>query len=336
MRTRAWLPMLVATLALSGCGLMGNSAPARPLGNNVARATGPSKLTVLGYWAHHKAMSASSLAAYSRSLRYLSPLWYSVMANGSLKTHIDAAVLAEARKLHLSILALVNDGTGTQGFLQSAATRKKTVANIDHIVAANHYAGVNIDFEPAHTRVRPELTLFMTELRDSLPHSDVIVLDVVPHSGGAYNYKALAPEVTQFALMSYDQHSDGTVPGPIAALNWVTSLTSRLKNVVPSSKIDLGIALYGYEWTSGSTHATTIPYDAITPAIKAKGTWNARYDEMTATIGSHIYWWENRKGIAQKIALAKKDHLAGVALWQVGYATPAIYQELVKNIGTQT
>lgn len=335
---------LASVFLLAGCGTTGQASPKTAphrvfSARNTAKAgtatRGGSKLKVIGFWAHHKAQSPASLGAYKRSLTYLSPLWYSMTASGAVKTHPDPTLAAEDKKLHLPVLALVNDATGTQSFLKSAATRKAAVQSIDHIIAANHYQGVNIDFEPPHTRVRSELTLFMTELRDSLPHGDIIVLDIVPHSGGAYNFKSLAPEVTQFQLMSYDQHADGTAPGPVAALNWVTSITNRLKGIVPSSKIYLGIALYGYRWTAGSTHATTIPYYALTPAIKSKEVWSARYQEMSAHVGSNIYWWENRKGIAQKIALAKKDHLAGVAFWQVGYATPSIYSELAKDIGSQ-
>lgn len=337
---------LCSSLAvLAGCGSVGHASPKakspsrtagkRHSGKGAATGTSAGKLKVLAFWAHHKALPPTALGAENHSLTYLSPLWYSMTASGTLTTHTDPALLAEAKKLHLPIIALVNDATGTQAFLKSAATRKAAVTSIDHLVTTNHYAGVNIDFEPPHTSVSPELSMFMLELHDALPHSDTIVLDVVPHSGGAYNFKRLAPEVTQFQLMSYDEHADGTAPGPVAALNWVTSLTNRLKGQVPSSKIYLGVALYGYEWAAGSTHATTIPYNAITPAMKAKGTWNTRYQEMTAKIGTNTYWWENRKGITQKIALAKKDHLAGVAFWQIGYANPAIYHLLTKDIGSQ-
>lgn len=256
-------------------------------------------------------------------------------ASGTLTSKVDPAVVAEAKTLKLPIIPLVNDATGKQAFLTSAATRKAAVQSIDHLIATNHYAGVNIDFEPPHTRTRADLAAFMLELHDSLPKTDKIILDVVPHSGGAYDYRKLAPEVTQFQFMTYDEHSDGTMAGPVASLPWVTSLATRLKSLVPPSKIYLGVALYGYSWAKGSTHAVTIPYDAITPAMKAKATWNPRYQEETATIGSTVYWWENRKSISQKIALAKKDHLAGIGIWQVGYANKAIYSELLKNVGKQ-
>ena len=296
---------------------------------------GSAKLTVLGYWAHHKALPVSSLSASGHSISYLAPFWYALTASGSIKNKMDPALLSEARKLHMAIIPLVSDATGHQAFLSSKATRKMAVQSIDHLIATMHYQGVDIDFEPPHTAMKAVLTAFMIQLRDSLPHTDHIIMDVVPHSGGAYAYTKLAPEVTAFQLMSYDEHSAGTPSGPVAAMNWVSSVASRLKKVVPPSKIYLGVALYGYSWAPGSTHAVTIPYDAITPAMKAKATWNTRYQEMTADIGGKVFWWENRKGIAQKIAFAKKNHLAGIALWQVGYANSAIYHELLTNIGKQ-
>ncbi len=298
-------------------------------GASTARA---GKLSVLGFWSHHKSAPVSSLSASNHTLTAISPFWYSVTASGALTSKVDPSLLAEAKKLHIAITPLVNDGTGTQAFLTSKATRTLAVQNIDHMLASMHFQGVNIDFEPPHTSRKSELTAFMVQLRDTLPKTDTITMDIVPHSGGAYDYAKLAPEVNQLVLMSYDEHSDGTPAGPVAALNWVQSIVGRLKGVVPSSKIDLGVALYGYEWAPGSTHATTIPYNTISSTLKSKGTWNSRYQEMTAAVGGNIYWWENRKGIAEKIALAKKDHLAGIALWQVGFANSAIYTELRKDI----
>ncbi len=297
--------------------------------------TSTKKLAVTGYWAHHEALPVTSLSASDHSLTYISPFLYSLSAKGALHAKPDPALLKEIGKLHISVVPLVGDATGKQAFLTSKAARKAAVQSIDHLIATKHYQGVDVDLEPPHTHLKPELTKFMVQLRDTLPKSDKIILDVVPHSGGAYDYKKLAPEVTGFQLMSYDEHGAGTPAGPVAALNWVTSLTKRLIKVVPPSKIFLGVALYGYEWPIGTTHAVTVPYYAVTPAIKSKGVWNKRYEEMTAKVGGKVYWWENRKGISQKIALAKKDHLGGIALWQVGYANKAIYQELLNNVGKQ-
>jgi len=189
-----------------------------------AAATGhATKLMVLGFWDQYKAAPVSTLSASNHTLSTLSPLWYSVTASGSVTSQVNKPLLTEAKKLHTSITPLFNDGTGKQAFLTSKATRTAAVQNIDHIVAANSYQGVNIDFEPPVTSLKSDLTAFMVQLRDTLPRTDSITIDIVPNSGGAYDYAQLAPEVNHFILMSYDEHSSGTPEGPVAALDWVAS-----------------------------------------------------------------------------------------------------------------
>jgi spore germination protein YaaH len=108
---------------------------------------------------------------------------------------------------------------------------------------------------------------------------------------------------------------------------------------VPASKIILGIPLYGYSWLAGSTVATTIPYNAVTPIMNKNAQWSTLYQETyaryTTVNGPTIAWWESLQGMSQKIALAKKDHLAGVALWHVGYANKSVTQLLLSQIGRQ-
>ncbi|OLZ09663.1 glycosyl hydrolase family 18 protein [Sulfobacillus thermosulfidooxidans] len=316
----------------AGCGI----------GVHAANKTSSSKsppLKVLAFWANDVSGPLTPLYTHSHAITDLAPFWYSLDAHGGLISHVNSAILHQAEKEHIAITPLINDGTGTQAFLASSITRVIAARNIADLVGKMHYQGVNIDFEPPHTRYVNQLTGFMIDLRDFLPRTDTITMDVVPHSGGAYNFSKLAPEVNQFVLMSYDEHDDGSPPGPVAALGWVENILSRMLHSVPASKIDLGIALYGYSWPVGSTHATTIPYNAITTPMIQHAKWSTRYQETyadyTTSTGPHIAWWESLQGMNQKIQLAKKDHLAGIALWHIGYANNAVMQLLLHQIGRQ-
>ena len=310
---------------LSGCGHR-SASPGHAAYAATRKAA--KKLSVIGFWAHSQSGPVSLVAANSKDVSVLSPLWYSLDGSGNLRPKVDQSLLSIARQKHISITPLVSDATGTQAFLTSSVTRKRAVQAIDQMVRSMHFQGVNLDFEPPHTRVQSELTAFVTELRDTLPKSESITMDIVPHSGGAYDYQHLTPNLNGYIVMSYDQHSQGTIEGPVAALNWVESVEARLVKKVPASKLYLGVALYGYSWPSGSTNAATVPSSQIPAAVKAKATWNARAQEMTAMVGGDTYWWENSRGLAQKIALAKRDHLAGIAAWQLGYADASIYRQL--------
>ncbi|AUW94552.1 glycoside hydrolase [Sulfobacillus thermotolerans] len=331
---KQWLSKsLVVTiaLALSGCGLGARAAK--------SGSQAPSKLQVVAFWANDVSTPLTYLYSHPHAITDLAPFWYSVDAYGGLSAHVNTTILQQAQKAHIPITPLVNDGTGTQAFLDNPVTRVAAARNIADMVGKMHFQGVNIDFEPAHTRVVNQLSGFMIDLRDFLPRSDTITIDIVPHSGGAYNYGVLGREVNQFILMSYDEHDDGSLEGPVAGMPWVENILKRLMTVVPASKIDLGIALYGYSWPIGSTNAQTIPYNAVTPAMDQHAVWSQQYQETYArydtSSGPRIAWWESLQGMNQKILLAKQDHLAGVALWHIGYANNAVMQLLLHQIGSQ-
>lgn len=304
------------------------------------QAQAKSSLQVLGYWANDATSGLSGLYKYPRSITYFSPFWYSVTAIGGLKHHVDAGILAKARAAHIRITPLVNDATGAQTFLTNPVTRLNAARNIADMVKSQHFQGVDIDFEPPRTSVAAELAGFSIDLKDFLPHGSVITMAIVPSSGGAYNWSKLMPEVNQFVLMSYDHHADGSYAGPVAATPWVQNILNRMETVVPPSKIDLGVAVYGYVWPKGSTSAVTVPYNAVTPRMQANAKWDTADQSTYATYntasGPVVAWWESLQGMNQKIQLAKRDHLAGIALWHLGYANNSVYQLLLSQIGPQS
>ncbi len=306
---------------------------------NSAIPVAAGKLQVLAYYAAGVHTSLTALWAHPKAVSVFSPFWYSLNSFGGIKSQVVPSVLAQVRKHHIPVEPLVNDATGVQAFLKTYPTRINAARNVADMVKNGGYQGVDIDFEPPNNALAPELTDFMMDLRDRLPRQDVITLAIVPNSGGGYDFKTLNPEVTQFVLMSYDEHSQGTGPGPVAAAPWVDNILTRTENLVPAKKIILGIPLYGYVWPNGSTNAATVPYSAVTPTMKAHAVWNSEDLESTASYKvngiSYVAWWETLKGMQDKIALAQKNKLAGVALWRLGYQNDRVMKLLLKQIGPQ-
>lgn len=297
-------------------------------------------MQVVGFWANDAFSGLSGLYKYPHSITWFTPFWYSVNASGNLVNRTVPSILKEVQKKHIPVTPLVNDMTGSQAFLTRSGTLVNAARNIADMVKANHFAGVSIDFEPQHVYLAPALTRFMIDLRDRLPKGSVITVSVVPHSGGAYQWSALNREVNQYVLMSYDEHDDGSYAGPVASTPWVQRIVARMERKVPPGKIDLGVALYGYQWPKGSTHAVTIPYNAVTPTMNKYAKWDSTDQETyatfsTAAMGPVIVWWESLQGMNQKIQLAKDDHLAGIALWHIGYANNSVYQLLLHQVGRQ-
>lgn len=307
----------------------------------VDAASGPGHpMQVLGFWDNDATAGLTGLYNNPKSITWFTPFWYSVNASGGLVDRVVPSILKECQAKHIPITPLVNDETANQTFLRSPSTLVTAARNIADMVKTNHYAGVSIDFEPSHVSVAPELSHFTRVLRDYLPKGDVITMSIVPNAGPAYQWSQLNPEINQYILMSYDQHDQGSYAGPVAATPWVQNLVKRMEAVVPPSKIDLGVAVYGYEWPRGSTKAVTVPYNKVTPEMNRYAKWDSADQETYATftsptMGPVICWWESLQGMNQKIQLAKEDHLAGIALWHMGYANNAVYQLLLKQVGKQ-
>jgi spore germination protein YaaH len=292
-------------------------------------------MQVIGFWANDASSGLAGLYKYPHAITWFTPFWYAVGANGQLINKANPSILAKVRAAHVPITPLVNDATGRQLFLSNTSTRLNAARNIADMVKAEHFQGVSIDFEPPVNALAPDLAAFTLALRDYLPRGSVITMSIVPQSGGAYEWAKLTPEVNQFILMAYDQHDDGSYAGPVAATPWVQNIISRMTPVVPPGKIDLGVAVYGYTWPRGSTTATTIPYNATTPQMRLHAKWDIADQETYATYGNTIAWWESLQGMNQKIQLAKADHLAGIALWHMGYASDSVYQLLLSQVGKQ-
>ena len=69
---------------------------------------------------------------------------------------------------------------------------------------------------------------------------------------GAYDIAAIAKYVDLVCLMTYDQHTRWTMPGPVAGWQWTVDNLNYALKVVPKEKLSLGIPLYGYHWYTGA------------------------------------------------------------------------------------
>lgn len=194
--------LLASPWALAGCGA---GSPGRP----------PNGRSVVAFWAAGSHQSLSALERAPAIVTAVAPFTASVDANGSVHQRPSANVLTVSRRLGIAATPLFNSPS-SEGFLRRPAARAPAVREIAAVVRREGFPGLHIDFEPPHARDAAALATFVGALRRPLPHA-AIYLDIVPASGGAYDWRQLTPLLTGYALMSYDQHAPGTAPGPVAA-----------------------------------------------------------------------------------------------------------------------
>lgn len=338
------------SLLTSGCGLP-KAMPSPTVGS------GSPPLRVLAFYDDRAEKPRGTIlpliAANRTAISDLAPLWYSVMADGTIRDQSENDVKNFARTNHIRLMPLVINGKGTSDFLLNAGGCTagpcgQAVDNLASMLKRENYDGLNIDFELLKPQARAGLTAFTRQLHArTLALHKVLTVDIIPTGSrraadGAYDFKALAANSDDVVLMTYDAHDDSSKPGPIAPIAWVRKRVDvALKLMVPKNKLILGLADYGYDWTSAN-HGTTIPLKKAEALTSAKGVTVKRTADgephftYTKNGVTHTVWYEDGRSILPKIKLARQMHLKGLALWMAGYETAHYWHSLRAAAGTLT
>lgn len=297
--------------------------------------------------------SLPSLEKFGRNLNVLSPLWYTMMPDGSLEVKVNRRALEVARGQGLKVLPLANMGKNDDAILRDARARDRVIEGLVTAVRENNYDGLTVDIQlfPEDGRTfahdRDLLTDFMRRLRDRLkPVGKELYMAVVPRFGPSreiaaiYDYRALADIVDRVALMTYDYHQETGPPGQVAPFAWVEeNIKEALNAGFRPGQILLGIATYGYDWPAGESGGFSRPSKEIQERAARLGVevkWSDRYQEpyylYTAPNGrTREVWFENRYTLRQKIELMKRYNLGGIAIWRLGFEEPGFWDVLRAN-----
>lgn len=297
---------------------------------------------VLGYSTQYSPQSVSSqqtLSANLNTINAIAPLWYSYRKNGSLETHgyNRAAIRAYAYGRGVSVLPLVTNAGLNDQILINPALRQTVVDSLTHLAVTDGYQGFNIDFEGLNYWAQAGLTAFVAALSQRLhPMGKMVTIAIIPKTasdpyGRAYSQSALGQYADKVVLMTYDHHDIGSSAGPVAPLPWVSAAVNYSLSQMPSNKIVLGLAAYGYNWSSTGQTVEVHDLGAVRLAAQhgAPISWDAVSQEPTFhySVGgvTHTVWYENGYSDAAKIQLARADHLGGVAIWRLGDQDPYLF-----------
>lgn len=310
--------------------------------------------------------SVRSFLAHSEKVGLLVPTWYSVDGNGLVAGEPNPLVLGTAQKQHLPVMPIVACGNKDvlHHLMNDRVAQQAMIASLIRESKQNGYIGIQIDFEDIAWTDRDALSALVKETADAM-HREGLKLSIatVPNAPaaigkdrlskwmysdwrGAYDLKALAESVDFISLMTYDQHSRWTPPGPVAGWDWVVRNVDYALQLVPKEKLSLGIPLYGYHWYAGAplivdkkerpnstANSITIP-DALLLAKEYGGT--PQWDTADHTAWFYIVRDQNREWVFYPDAHAFRDRyrlmqdrgLLGFSSWVLGDEDPAIWDAL--------
>ena len=224
------------------------------------------------------------------------------------------------------------DPAAARRLLRHEARVRRVAARLASYATEQGWDGITVDLERLRPADGPGLVLLLRELQDRMPADRTVSVDVsastsvrIYHARG-YRIRELGRAADVVALMTYDQHGPGwSGPGPIGALPWQRRTLAALTTAVPVSKVDLGVAGYGYTWPAhGTGHTVTdrgarrlVRQDGARAGWKAgKGEWRAELSDGT------VIWWSDRRSYDVRRSLAVQEGIHGVAVWRLGSADP--------------
>jgi spore germination protein YaaH len=314
--------------------------------------------------------SVRSFLAHADKIDLLSPAWYGVDATGLLSGGPNPEVLETARQHHVPVMPLVvNSGFAQEEvhkFLGNAQARQQAIAAMIRESEDNGYVGFQLDLENVNWTDRGALSDFVRETAAAL-HKENLQLSIatIPnapgHPGetgfstwiyenwrGSYDLKAIAEAVDFVCLMTYDQHTTWTVPGPVAGWAWTVENLDYALKVVPPQKLALGIPLYGYHWFAGTpTKAPdkigdkanpTAEYISTDDALDLAKAYNGHleWDPVDRSAWFYFYRDDEREWVfytdvrtfKERYALVKERGLRGFASWVLGTEDQGIWDLL--------
>jgi spore germination protein YaaH len=333
----------------------------------VVRAQQPKSL----FYMTRDPKSVRSFLAHADKIDILVPAWYGVDADGLLSGGANPLVMEMAKQHHVPVMPIVANGDFAQEdfhkLLKNPVAKASMYEQLIRACKENGYTGFQFDFENVHWTDRDALSDLVRDAAAAL-HREGLQLSIatVPNAPGgpagesgfsawiyenwrgAYDLKALAQSVDLICLMTYDQHTRWTAPGPVAGWAWTNDNLNYALKVVPAQKLSLGIPLYGYHWFAGTpVKSDDKGGDKPNPSAEYIGTDEAL--DLGKAYGGHIEWdatdrvsWfyfyrgDMREWIfftdahtfKERYTLAKERGLQGFCSWVLGTEDPGIWDLL--------
>lgn len=313
--------------------------------------------------------SIRSFLAHSTQIDLLVPTWYQVDENGLVTGAPDPTVLKRSHDEGLPvmpIIALFNKKSfhvlganpAAQAGMNEAMVRESKL---------NGYVGFQFDFENIDWTDRDLLTEVVKASAESLHRAGLqLSIATVPNAPGypgaggfakwiytdwrgAYDIAALAKYVDLLCLMTYDQHTRWTVPGPVAGWDWTVENLNYALKVVPREKLSLGIPLYGYHWytgaptrenaqgsgTSNEKPNLTADYISTPNALQLAQTYGGQIQWDAADHSAYFFFYRDQmrewifytdlRTFKDRYELVRQRGLQGFCSWVLGEEDPTIW-----------
>jgi spore germination protein YaaH len=313
--------------------------------------------------------SFESFKTNIRQISVVCPQTFLVSKEGVLSGSVDHRIIELARANNVKVMPLIVNGGFNQKLLHdivsNPASRKRSIAMMLEYARKYGLSGWQFDLEGLHISDMADFTLYYKETADALHQAGLKLSLAVVHAtenvGGptayhlylyenwraGYALKELADIGDFISVMTYDQHTRRTTPGPVASPEWMERVVKYLLDQkVPAEKISLGIPNYSVhfftdytEEKGGFASGRSVKYPVVQHLLgqfEAKPLWHEKAQvnyAMWDNDGVFEYLFiEDNRSLKPKLEVLKKYKLRGISVWVLGGEDPAFWTVLKQQV----
>lgn len=285
----------------------------------------------------------------------------------ALKSGKVDSFLKSARKndVKTSLLIFSGNEDNINGLLHDPVVHAENLMKEVIPIMKNYgFKDLNLDIESVFSASDEARTNFITFVKtvkqeldkDNLGTLTIDISPIVLFKKYLIHLNSVRDAVDYVVLMTYDFHYQGSsvtgAVGPIGGAGNNEEFDTEVSvkeamHSIPPEKILLGVPLYGYEWETIDTtpHSGVIPATGVIASnrrveeqIKSCTNCTVTFDDTTKeslmmykddkTGSYHQIYFPDEKSVNEKVKLANKYELGGIALWALGYEGNSILDPL--------
>ncbi|MBS1840343.1 MAG: glycosyltransferase [Acidobacteria bacterium] len=205
----------------------------------------------------------------------------------------------------------------------------------------SHQAGIIVDFEEVPEKSQANFRAFIGELAPALHAVGLKIMIALPARDDAYDYKYFGQQCDAIMLMNYDQHWLTSPAGPIAAQDWFMENMKQVMQVVPASKIVVGIANYAYDWSEAPRkrgqpaepaqefsvqEALLHAYESEAEVVFDQASLNPYYSYSDEHDHTHRVWFLDAVTAYNQLRACERLGVQGSALWRLGTSDTSLWK----------
>jgi peptidoglycan-N-acetylglucosamine deacetylase len=288
------------------------------------------------------AQSFLSLQQYISKMNLVIPEWIFIDPTAdTIFTNIDQRAWTVMKNSGVKVMPILSNnykevfrGDAVHRIINDPVKKERLINDVIRILEKDSFVGVNVDFEELQEKKNENLVNFQKEIYERLHAKNFLVTqDVIPFNQD-YNFEQLAKYNDYIFLMAYDQYSDNTGPGPVAHQKWIEGAVDEAVKKIPTQKLILSLAAYGYDWKMGKEiSARTLSYqealftakDNVSIIDFDNDSYNLHYDYEDDENTKHQVQFTDAATIFNALRFATEYGLAGTAVWRLGDEDPRMW-----------